>query len=182
MATTSPATPLGTPAPTFQLPDPAGRTYSLADVSAGARGTVVVFACNHCPYVQHVAPRLGMLAEEWAAQGVATVAINSNDADTHPDDSPARMAQQGPAWGWTFPYLVDASQEVAKAYGAACTPDPFVFDADLRLVYRGQFDDTRPGGAEATGADLDAAVRAVVAGQAPAADQHPAVGCSIKWR
>ena len=182
MATTSPATPLGTAAPSFRLPDPAGRTYSLADVAAGARGVVVVFACNHCPYVKHVAPRLGLLAEEWAALGVATVAVNSNDAVSHPDDSPARMAEQGPAWGWTFPYLVDETQEVARAYGAVCTPDPFVYDADLRLVYRGQFDSTRPGGPEATGADLDAAVRAVVAGEAPVVEQHPAVGCSIKWR
>jgi peroxiredoxin len=182
MAVSSPATPLGTPAPPFDLPDPSGRGYSLADITAGARGVVVVFACNHCPYVKHVAPRLGLLAEEWAAQGVATVAISSNDWTTHPDDSPDRMAEQGPVWGWTFPYLVDETQEVARAYGAVCTPDPFLFDADLRLAYRGQFDGTRPGGDPATGADLDAAVRAVLAGEAPSVEQLPAVGCSIKWR
>jgi peroxiredoxin len=181
MAATSPPTPLGTPAPPFSLPDPSGREYSLADLAAGARGVVVVFACNHCPYVKHVGPRLGLLAEEWAALGVGTVAINSNDADAYPDDSPARMAEQAPEWGWTFPYLVDVTQEVARAYGAVCTPDPFVFDAQLRLAYRGQFDGTRPGGEPATGADLDAAVRAVVAGEAVAAEQRPAVGCSIKW-
>jgi peroxiredoxin len=182
MAATSDLLPLGTPAPDFSLPDPAGRLVHLADLRSGAKGVVVGFVCNHCPYVRHVAPRLGELAREWAALGVPTVAISANDVTSHPDDAPERMAEQGPAWGWDFPYLYDESQEVARAYSAVCTPDLYLFDADGLLAYHGQFDTTRPGGDPATGADLDAAVRAVAAGERPGEDQAPAVGCSIKWR
>lgn len=183
MAVESAMLPLGTVAPGFALPDPEGNVVSLDDVAEGAKGVVVAFVCNHCPYVQHVAEVLGALAAEWAAIGVTTVAINPNDAEAYPDDSPERMATQGPAWGWEFPYLVDEGQDVARAYDAACTPDLYLFDADRRLVYRGQFDSSRPGNGEpVTGADLDAAVRAVAAGRPVEGDQRPSIGCSIKWK
>ena len=152
--------PLGTVAPSFTLPDPSGRQVALDEVVDGAKGVVVAFVCNHCPYVKHIAEALGALAAEWAAIGVPTVAINPNDAEAYPEDAPERMATQAPAWGWAFPYLVDESQDVARAYGASCTPDLYLFGADRRLVYRGQFDSSRPGNGEhVTGADLDAAVR-----------------------
>lgn len=175
--------PLGTLAPDFSLPDPSGRIVSIEDVFDGTKGVVVAFLCNHCPYVKHVAESFGARAREWASMGVPTVAINANDADAYPEDAPERMATQAPAWGWDFPYLIDESQEVARAHTAACTPDLFLFDAGRRLVYRGQFDASRPGnGQPVTGADLDAAVRAVVDGRQPTGDQRPSVGCSIKWR
>lgn len=175
--------PLGTIAPDFTLPDPSGREVSLDDVAAGAKGVLVAFVCNHCPYVKHVAEVFGALAREWAAIGVPTVAINANDPETYPEDAPERMATQGPAWGWEFPYLFDETQDVARAYTAACTPDLFLFDADRELVYRGQFDSSRPGNDEpVTGADLEAAVRAVAGGTKPSGDQRPSIGCSIKWR
>jgi peroxiredoxin len=183
MAASSSMLPLGTPAPDFELPDTSGTTVRLAEVRAGAPGVVVAFVCNHCPYVRHMAERFGALARDWADLGVATVAISSNDATAYPDDSPERMAEQRLEWGWELPYLYDESQEVARAYGAACTPDLFLFDAAGELAYRGQFDASRPGNDEpVTGADLDAAVRAVAAGRRPPADQTPSIGCSIKWR
>ena len=175
--------PLGTTAPDFTLPDPSGQEVALDTVAAGATGVLVAFVCNHCPYVKHIAEVFGALAREWAAIGVPTVAINPNDPEAYPEDSPERMATQGPAWGWDFPYLFDETQDVARAYTAACTPDLFLFDADRKLVYRGQFDSSRPGNNQpVTGADVDAAVRAVADGKTPEGDQRPSIGCSIKWR
>jgi peroxiredoxin len=174
--------PLGTVAPGFSLADPSGTVVSSDDV-AGARVLVVAFLSNHCPYVRHIAERLGAVADEVLAAGGAVVGIMSNDTDAYPDDAPERMATAAAAWGWRFPYLVDADQTVAHAYRAACTPDFFVFDGDRRLVYRGRFDAARPSNDEpVTGADLLAATRAVLAGEAVPGEQLPSLGCSIKWR
>lgn len=172
----------GDEAPAFHLPDPSGTLHGHADL-AGTRGLLVVFACNHCPYVVHLADRLGELAKIWEADGIGTVAISSNDVGNYPQDSPELMADFARQHDWGFPYLYDESQEVAQAYGAACTPDFFLFDADLRLFYAGQFDDSRPrNGKEADGADLSAAIEALLdgAGAAPAA--MPSTGCNIKWK
>lgn len=168
--------PLGTQAPPFALPDPAGRTWSLDDI-AGARGTLVSFVCNHCPYVRHIAPRLGAVAARWIKAGIGVVGINSNDATSYPDDRPDRMATQAVEWNWTFPYVTDEDQSVARAYHAACTPDFFLFDADRALVYRGRFDAARPStSAAVTGDELDAAVQAVRTGAAVPTDQWPSIG------
>jgi peroxiredoxin len=183
MATESVMLALGTPAPPFALPDPAtGKTVSLDDFAA-APALVVTFLGNHCPYVQHVAAGLAELGRDLAAQGVAMVAIASNDVDTYPQDGPDAMPAEAGRHGWTFPYLFDATQDVARAFSAACTPDTFVFDRDRRLVYRGQLDDARPrNSAPVTGADVRAAVAAVLAGEPVDPDQKPSIGCSIKWR
>jgi peroxiredoxin len=182
VAVNSTMLPLGTPAPDFELPDAGGRVWALHDFDE-APVLVVAFVCNHCPFVRHIGHRLGQLAAEWTAAGAAVVAINSNDTDAYPDDAPPRMVETAAEWGWSFPYLVDADQSVATAYRAACTPDFYVFDAGRRLVYRGQFDDARPSNdVPVTGADLDAAVRAALAGEEPPAEQHPSIGCNIKWR
>lgn len=174
--------PLGTIAPHFFLPDTEGRPTTLQD-AAGPTGVLVAFICNHCPYVKHIAPALAALASEFQARGVGVVAINANDAERYPDDSPERMRDFRTEAGFTFPYLFDRSQESARAYQAVCTPDFFLFDADLALVYRGQFDDSRPSsGAPVTGADLRAALEALVAGEPIPAEQRPSLGCSIKWR
>ena len=176
--------PLGTPQPDFALPDPDGRRWTLADV-AGKRGTLVMFICNHCPYVQLVGDELARLGRELPARGIGVVAINSNDFKTekYADDCPGRMRDEAEARGYAFPYLVDESQDVAKAYQAACTPDFYLFDADRRLVYRGQLDGARPGnGVAVTGADLRAAAEALLAGRPVAAEQRPSIGCNIKWR
>jgi peroxiredoxin len=174
--------PLGTKAPPFSLPDTEGRTVSLADL-AGAPALLVMFLCNHCPYVKHVADALARLADEYRQRGVAVVGINSNDVDAHPDDSPAKMADEAKLRGYTFPYLYDATQEVAKQYRAACTPDFFLFDAEQRLVYRGQMDSSRPGSeVPVTGEDLRAALDAVLVGRSPAEPQRPSLGCNIKWK
>lgn len=173
---------LGTPAPGFTLADPDGRVTSLGDL-AGAPGLVVAFLCNHCPYVKHIGAQLGARTQQWADRGVAVVGINANDVDAHPDDAPPLMATTARQYGWSFPYLFDADQHVAQAYRAACTPDFFLFDADQRLFYRGQFDDSRPRNDEpVTGRDLDAAVQALLAGSPPPADQWPSMGCNIKWK
>ena len=173
---------LGTRAPDFRLPDPAGHEWALADL-AGAPGLLVAFICNHCPFVKHLRYELADFAREYQARGLAVVAINSNDVTTHPADSPERMAEETREAGYTFPYLFDESQEVAKAYGAACTPDFFLYDADCRLVYRGQFDDSRPStGTPVTGSDLRAAADALLNGHAPLAEQRASVGCNIKWK
>lgn len=173
---------LGTPAPDFQLPDPTGKTVSLADF-AEAPALVVAFICNHCPYVKHIAAGLAQFGKDAQAKGAAVVAISSNDVANYPDDGPAKMAETARAAGYTFPYLHDDSQEVAKAYRAACTPDFFLFDQERKLVYRGQFDDSRPGnGVAVTGQDLRAALEAVLSGQPVSADQKPSVGCNIKWK
>ncbi len=174
--------PLGTSAPHFSLPDPSGEIHSLADAD-DAKAVVIAFICNHCPYVVHIADAFAKVTGEVIDQGVAVFAINSNDWTTHPDDSPERMAKESKERGYRFPYLIDEDQSVARAYSAACTPDIYVFDAERKLVYRGQFDGTRPSSDEpATGVDLKAAVEAVMLGEAVPEPQRPSAGCSIKWR
>ncbi|MCL4235507.1 MAG: thioredoxin family protein [Deltaproteobacteria bacterium] len=174
--------PLGTAAPDFHLPDPAGKTHALADF-ASAPALLVAFICNHCPYVKHIKSDFARLAREYQAKGVAVVAINANDWTKYPDDSPQAMAKDAVDFGYTFPYLVDETQSVARAYDAACTPDFYLFDGDRRLVYRGQIDDSRPGnGLPVTGADLTAAIDAVLAGHTVTETQKPSIGCNIKWR
>jgi peroxiredoxin len=173
----------GDPAPGFALFDPAGGRMVSLDAVAGTAGTVVVFACNHCPYVIHLADELGRLAREVTGLGVTTVAINPNDSGRYPEDAPDKMPAFAAAHRWEFPYLRDETQEVAQAYGAACTPDFFLFDAQRRLFYAGQFDCTRPqAGEPPTGSDLRAAVRVMLAGGPPPAHPLPSSGCSIKWR
>jgi len=175
--------PLGTPAPKFSLPDTRGREVSLYEAEAKAKAHVVVFMCNHCPFVVHLRAALAELGRVCEQQGVAMYGINSNDVVKYPADNPERMAAEVAEQGYTFPYLLDATQEVAKAYRAACTPDFYVFDSDYKLVYRGQFDASRPGNAKpVTGADLRAAIDAVVAGRPVASDQTPSIGCNIKWK
>jgi peroxiredoxin len=173
---------LGTPAPGFSLPDTTGVQRSLDDF-ADAPALLVAFWCNHCPFVKHIAGGFVAFAKEYQARGLAVVAISANDVETHPQDSPERMAEEAERAGYTFPYLYDESQAVAKAYGAACTPDFFLYDRDRRLVYRGQFDVARPGlDAPVTGADLRRATDAVLSGDTPDEDQRPSVGCNIKWK
>ncbi len=174
--------PLGTAAPDFRLPDSKGGSVALDDFK-DASALLVVFMCNHCPFVQHVLPEFARLAKEYQSRGVAIVGISSNDVQSYPEDGPARMAELSEAKGLTFPYLFDESQEVARAYGAACTPDFYLFDGSRRLVYRGQMDDSRPGNSRpVTGADLCAALDAVLAGQPVSDDQKPSLGCNIKWK
>lgn len=174
--------PLGTQAPDFELPNVDGRVVTLADV-AGPRGTAVMFICNHCPFVKHVADQLAQLGRESMSRGVGFVAISSNDVSTHPADSPEQMVREAEERGYPFPYLYDATQDVAKAYRAACTPDFFLFDSDRRLVYRGQLDASRPGNdIPVTGGDLRAAIDAVLAGRPVATEQVPSIGCNIKWK
>ena len=182
VATASTMLPLGTEAPDFELADPSGAVHRRSDF-AGAPALVVAFICNHCPYVKHIRKEWAALAGDLQERGVAVVGINSNDADSYPEDAPPAMAAEIEEFGYTFPYLVDATQEVAKAYHAACTPDFYVFDADGRLAYRGQLDDSRPSnGKPVTGADLIAAVDAVLAGRPAPEPQRPSMGCNIKWR
>jgi peroxiredoxin len=179
--TASTMLPLGVEASAFSLPDTTGKMVSLDDF-ADASALLVVFLCNHCPYVKHVADGLSALAKEYQRRGVAVVGINSNDVESYPDDSPAKMAEEVKLRGYTFPYLYDESQAVAKAYHAACTPDIYVFDRRRNLVYRGQMDSSRPGNnVPVTGADLRAALDAVLAGRPVAATQKPSLGCNIKW-
>jgi peroxiredoxin len=175
--------PLGTPAPDFSLSDPAtGKTVTFAE-RARDNIALVMFLSNHCPYVQHVLDGLLELTHEYQDQGVAVLAISSNDADKYPDDGPEKMAQLAAEKNFTFPYLFDADQSVAKAYQAACTPDFFVFDRDGELVYRGQMDGSRPDNdVPVTGDDLRAALDAVFTGEEPAAEQVPSSGCNIKWK
>ncbi len=173
---------LGERAPNFSLPNVDGKTVSLKDF-AGKPGLLVIFMCNHCPFVIHLRSALAAFAKEYQAKGLAVVGVNSNDVTMHPDDSPERMQSEAKSAGYTFPYLFDESQAVAQAYGAACTPDFFLFDSERRLVYRGQFDDSRPGnGKPINGADLRAACDAVLAGKAVATKQKPSIGCNIKWK
>ena len=182
VATNSTMLPLGTKAPAFNLPDPSGRKISLSDFP-DALALVVVFMCNHCPYVKHVREGLARLAREYVPRGVGVVGINSNDVANYPADSPAKMAEEVKAAGYIFHYLYDETQSTAKAYHAACTPDFFVFDHDKVLVYRGQFDDSRPGnGVPVTGADLRAPLDAVLAGKPVNPKQKPSIGCNIKWK
>jgi peroxiredoxin len=173
--------PLGTSAPDFSLPNIDGKTVSLADFGS-AKGLVVIFMCNHCPFVKHLRSAIAAFGKEYQARGIAVVGISSNDIGTHPDDSPEKMAAEHRAAGYTFPYLYDASQSVAQVYKAACTPDFYVFDGDQCLVYRGQFDPSRPGnGVPVTGSDLRAAVDNLLAGNQPLLTQRPSIGCNIKW-
>ncbi len=174
--------PLGTKAPDFSLLNIDGQSVSLQDF-AGKKALLVVFMCNHCPYVKHVASGLAQLARDYQARGAGVVGINSNDTSKHPADSPEQMVLEAENRGYTFPYLFDETQDVAKAYHAACTPDFYVFDKDQRLVYRGQMDASRPdSGIPVTGRDLRAALDAVLAGQGAAKEQKPSIGCNIKWK
>ena len=174
--------PLGTTAPDFRLPDTNGKTVSLADFKDKA-ALVVIFMCNHCPYVVHIRPGLAQFAHDYAAKSVGIAGISSNDVKNYPADSPAKMKDEAKNAGYTFPYLYDETQAVAKAYRAACTPDIFLFDRGRRLVYRGQFDASRPGnGIPVTGKDLRAAVEAVLAGKPTSEMQVPSMGCNIKWK
>ena len=174
--------PLGTVAPDFRLPDTNGKIISLADLKQ-APALLVVFMCNHCPYVKLIRDGLAQLGRDYQPRGVAMVGINSNDVANYPADSPAKMKAEAVSAGYTFPYLFDESQAVAKAYRAACTPDIFFFDGRQKLVYRGQFDDARPGnGAPVTGKDLRAALDAVLSGKPAPTEQKPSIGCNIKWK
>lgn len=182
MLTPSTMLPLGTPAPEFRLPATDGRWVTLADFR-DAPALVVAFLCNHCPYVMHIRAALAQFSREAQGRGVAVVGINANDATSYPADSPSRMVAEARDAGYSFPYLYDETQAVAKVYRAACTPDFFVFGRTRQLVYRGQFDASRPGnGVPVTGADLRAAVDAVLEGTPVAAAQKPSLGCNIKWR
>lgn len=180
--------PLGTIAPDFTLPDlnsrecVSSKTLGLQQLK-GKKGTLVMFICNHCPYVKHIKDALGLLGKDYQDSGIALIAINANDAANYPDDAPDKMTLFAKQNGFVFPYLYDESQAVAKAYGAACTPDLFLFDGDLRCVYRGQFDDSRPGNdIPVTGKDLRAAMDCLIAGKAIDARQIPSIGCNIKWK
>jgi peroxiredoxin len=173
---------LGTRAPDFELPDAEGIMHSLAGAE-GADAVVVMFICNHCPFVKHVRRQLAQLGCDYSTKNVAIFAINSNDAVTYPGDSVARMRQEAAEWGYTFPYLVDESQQIAKSYQAACTPDFYVFDREFLLVYRGQFDASRPSNnIPVSGRDLRAAIDAARAGHAADSRQMPSIGCNIKWK
>jgi peroxiredoxin len=180
--TASTMLPLGTPAPDFALANTDGSIVSL-DQFRGKKALVVIFLCNHCPYVKHVAPELAKLSSEYMEKGVAFVGISSNDVNAYPDDGPGKMAEEAQRQGYKFPYLFDADQSVAQAYQAACTPDIFVFDAGHQLVYRGQLDDSRPKNDKPlTGSDLRAALDCILAGKPVSADQKPSIGCNIKWK
>jgi len=180
--TESTMTKLGTAAPPFDLPDPDGRRHALSDFE-GCPALLVAFICNHCPYVKHIADAFAGFAKRRQADGLAVVAINANDIEQVPADAPPAMKAEAEARGYSFPYLFDASQEVARAYGAACTPDFFLFDGERKLAYRGRFDASRPGNdAPVNGADLEAAVDAVLAGRPAPGEQWPSLGCNIKWK
>jgi peroxiredoxin len=173
---------LGTPLPAFRLPDADGREHGTQDWST-APVLLVAFICQHCPYVAHIRQEFARFAREYQARGLTVVAIASNDAETYPQDGPAGMKAEAESAGYTFPYLYDETQQVARDFRAACTPDFFLFDGDRHLVYRGRFDASRPdSGTPVTGADLRAAIDAVLAGRVPDPDQKPSVGCNIKWR
>jgi peroxiredoxin len=174
---------LGTIAPDFALTDAVTGKTVRRDDFRGKEALLVLFICAHCPYVKHIEKSLGKLGADYAGKRLAIVAISSNDVNTHPADSPAGMKQQAKDNGFVFPYLYDESQAVAHAYKAACTPDPYLFDADFKLVYRGQYDDSRPGkGVPVTGKDLRAAIDAVLAGKPAPTEQKPSIGCNIKWK
>lgn len=174
--------PIGSPAPAFSLPDASGAMHSL-DSLRGEKGLVVMFVCNHCPFVVHLADAIGQLAADYQAKGIGFVAINSNDLDRYPADGPEKMGPFAAQHGWDFPYLIDQTQNVAKSYVAACTPDFYAFDGDLKLTYCGQFDGSRPGNSlPVTGEDLRAALDSILSGGEPPANQRPSTGCNIKWK
>lgn len=181
-ATPSTMLPLGTPAPGFDLPDTTGNGTVRLEGAAG-KPLLVMFICNHCPFVIHVREQLAAIGRDYQSKGLAIVAISSNDAEHYPDDSPQKMTAEAAEAGYTFPYLYDESQQVAKAYRAACTPDFYLFDADHKLVYRGQLDPSRPKNhIPVTGSDLRAAIDAVLAGRPAPEPQLPSIGCNIKWK
>jgi hypothetical protein len=184
MATPSSMLPLGTALPPIRLTNAVdGTEVDVAKLAAGARGVLVAFICNHCPYVVHLRKELVRAAHDALDRGVAVVAINSNDAESYPQDGPGPMGRLAKDEKWRFPFLFDATQDVARAFRAECTPDLFLFDAESRLAYRGQFDDSRPSnGKPVTGSDLRQAIDAVVAGKKPSVTQKPSIGCNIKWR
>lgn len=175
--------PLGTTAPDFTLPDAvSGNDMNLEQLKSD-KATVIMFICNHCPYVKHVQKGLVELANDYISKGVSFIAINSNDVDNYPDDSPENMKKDAERFGYPFPYLFDESQQIAKAYDASCTPDFYIFDAELKLVYRGQMDDSRPGnGRPVTGKDIRKALDQILEGQSLSPDQIPSIGCNIKWK
>lgn len=173
---------LGIKAPDFTLPDTDGDQYSLKDLSIN-KGLLVIFMCNHCPYVIHIRQKLVEKIKDYQAKGITVVAINSNDFLAYPDDNPINMQIDAKTHGYTFPYLVDEQQEVAKVYGAACTPDFFLFDVQQKLVYRGQFDSARPGNNEpVNGSDLSAAIDQLAGGTPVSLEQRASMGCNIKWK
>lgn len=182
-ATPSTMMPLGTTAPSFKLPDTvSGKMLALSELK-GAHATLVMFICNHCPYVLHVNEELVKIAKEYQPKGVSFIAISSNDVENYPQDSPELMKVQAEKVGYTFPYLYDETQDVARAYDAACTPDLYLFDQDLKCVYRGQLDDARPkNDIPVTGKDLRAALNALLAGTPVSERQIPSIGCNIKWK
>ena len=182
--TPSTMAPLGAEAPDFALPDPRreNQLVRLDDV-AGTRGTLVMFICNHCPFVVHVEDQLAALGRDYESSEIGVVAISSNDVATHPDDAPELMAAFAARQDFRFPYLFDETQDVARAYSAACTPDFFLYDGDRRLAYRGQLDDSRPSNnTPVSGRDLRAAIDAVLRGETPSPEQRPSAGCNIKWK
>ena len=179
VAVNSTMLPLGHAAPDFSLPDTDGTVVSLSDL--GKDALLVMFICNHCPYVIHMVDELAKIGTDYHDR-VDIVAISSNDAEKYPQDGPAKMAEEKALRGYVFPYLYDESQSVAHAYKAACTPEFYIFDADHRLAYRGRLDDTRPRAGTPTGAEVRAALDALLAGGTPAQEQHPSIGCNIKWK
>lgn len=175
--------PLGTKAPDFNLPDTVTGTLLTLNELSGSAGTVVMFICNHCPFVKHVNAGIVALAKEYQNKGIGFVAISSNDVENYPQDSPELMKENALQEGFTFPYLYDQSQEVATAYDAACTPDFYLFDAQLQLVYRGQLDDSRPeNGIPVTAEDMRNALDAILSGKQVDSHQKPSIGCNIKWK
>ncbi len=174
---------LNTTAPDFSLSDTIRNRQMSLDEIAGEKGTLIIFICNHCPFVKHLLDELVQVGRDFQDSGIGMAAISSNDVTGYPQDRPERMKELGEQRGFPFPYLYDPSQDVARAYSAACTPDFFLFDGDRKLVYRGQFDDSRPGnGRPVTGRDLRAAMDALISGQSIAQNQKPSIGCNIKWK
>jgi len=183
VATSSNMVPLGTTAPAFMLPDTVSGESLTLEALRGQAGTLIMFICNHCPFVKHVQAELVRLAHDYVPRGVSVIAISSNDAETYPQDAPAAMTAEAHRAGYTFPYLYDATQAVGHAYAAACTPDFFLYDAALQLAYRGRLDASTPGNREpVTGADLRGALEHLLSGLGPVEVQHPSIGCNIKWR
>lgn len=175
--------PLGTLAPQFRLRDTNSNHYYSFEDRKGAKGTLVIFICNHCPYVHHALPEILMIAGDYRVQGIGIIAISSNDAVQYPQDGPEMMSEFAFKYSFDFPYLYDETQEVAKAFDAACTPDFYLFDAENKLFYRGQLDDSRPGNSiPLSGSDLRNAIDALLYNRSLAEPQKPSLGCNIKWK
>lgn len=182
-ATPSNMIPLGTIAPDFRLYDTVSGEIKSLDNCKSEIATVIMFICNHCPYVKHINPALAQISSEYKAKGISFIGISSNDVDNYPEDSPEKMKETALEQGYSFPYLYDETQEIAKSYSAACTPDFYIFDKELKLVYRGQFDSSRPGnGMPVTGEDIIEALDEMLAGNKPSEMQIPSIGCNIKWK